>query len=167
MDLLGEVLKQLLGRNHIDPALVEDVIAGCVTQGGTGRERHLAGGPCAEFPEVVPSLALLSAPSWVAPIGIPVFRDQYPVRGAGRRGRFRGLVLRRRVPGRGSGVRWPRSVRVLRCSASITSQSVLNASHNPAAVTPARTLASVPATVSLGVDPHGLDCSLYGRSEHA
>ena len=34
VDLLSEVLGELVRRNNLDPALVEDVIAGCVSQTG-------------------------------------------------------------------------------------------------------------------------------------
>ncbi len=34
VDLLGTVLAELVRRNDLDPALVEDVIGGCVTQAG-------------------------------------------------------------------------------------------------------------------------------------
>src|SRR6478672_5704108 len=33
-DLLGEVLKTVVARNDLDPALVDDVVGGCVTQSG-------------------------------------------------------------------------------------------------------------------------------------
>ena len=55
-DLAGEVLKALVERNNLDPALVEDVIMGCVMQVGNqslnvGRNAVLAAG----FPESVPA----------------------------------------------------------------------------------------------------------------
>ena len=48
-DLAGEVLKALVERNDLDPALVEDVIMGCVMQVGAqalnvGRNAVLAAG---------------------------------------------------------------------------------------------------------------------------
>src|SRR3984893_3543318 len=54
-DLLGLTLKELVARAKIDPALVEDVIAGCVTQVGeqsmnVAREGALIAG----FPKEVP-----------------------------------------------------------------------------------------------------------------
>ena len=54
-DLAGEVLKALAERNDLDPALIEDVIMGCVMQVGNqalniGRNAVLAAG----FPESVP-----------------------------------------------------------------------------------------------------------------
>ncbi|HEY6533329.1 MAG TPA: thiolase family protein [Acidimicrobiales bacterium] len=54
-DLAGEVLRTLVERNDLDPALVEDVIMGCVSQVGAqgvniGRNAVLAAG----FPESVP-----------------------------------------------------------------------------------------------------------------
>src|ERR1700694_287876 len=54
-DLLGLTLKELVARAGIDPALVEDVIAGCVTQVGeqsmnVAREGALIAG----FPKEVP-----------------------------------------------------------------------------------------------------------------
>ncbi|MGF6883703.1 acetyl-CoA acyltransferase [Nocardia sp. GAS34] len=55
-ELLATVLRELVSRNDIDPALVEDVITGCVGQGGEqsiniGRTAVLAAG----FPETVPA----------------------------------------------------------------------------------------------------------------
>ena len=55
-DLAGEVLKALVERNNLDPALIEDVIMGCVMQVGNqglniGRNAVLAAG----FPESVPA----------------------------------------------------------------------------------------------------------------
>ncbi|NUU24925.1 MAG: thiolase family protein [Streptomycetaceae bacterium] len=53
--LLGDVLRQLVARHGLDPALVDDVITGCVSQGGDqalniARSAVLAAG----FPESVP-----------------------------------------------------------------------------------------------------------------
>src|SRR5436190_6070697 len=58
-DLAGEVLKALVDRNGIDPAIVEDVIMGCVMQVGSqglniGRNAVLAAG----FPESVPATSI-------------------------------------------------------------------------------------------------------------
>lgn len=58
-DLLGQVLRQLIERTGIDPALVDDVITGCVSQvgeqsGPVGRWAWLAAG----LPESVPSVAV-------------------------------------------------------------------------------------------------------------
>ena len=55
-DLAGEVLKALVDRNGLDPALVDDVVMGCVMQVGeqalnVGRNAVLAAG----FPETVPA----------------------------------------------------------------------------------------------------------------
>lgn len=55
-DLLGYVLANLVERTHLDPALVDDVIVGCVSQIGEqstniGRNAVLAAG----FPESVPA----------------------------------------------------------------------------------------------------------------
>jgi acetyl-CoA acyltransferase len=55
-DLAGEVLKALAERNNLDPALIDDVIMGCVMQVGNqglniGRNAVLAAG----FPESVPA----------------------------------------------------------------------------------------------------------------
>jgi acetyl-CoA acyltransferase len=55
-DLSAEVLKALVERNDLDPALIEDVIMGCVMQVGNqglniGRNAVLAAG----FPETVPA----------------------------------------------------------------------------------------------------------------
>ena len=55
-DLAGQVLKSLAERNDLDPALIEDVIMGCVMQVGSqglniGRNAVLAAG----FPESVPA----------------------------------------------------------------------------------------------------------------
>jgi acetyl-CoA acyltransferase len=55
-DLAGEVLRALADRNDLDPALVDDVIMGCVMQVGSqglnvGRNAVLAAG----FPESVPA----------------------------------------------------------------------------------------------------------------
>ena len=49
VDLSAEVLKELVKRNNLDPALVDDVIMGCVTQTGeqgvnVGRNALLAAG---------------------------------------------------------------------------------------------------------------------------
>ncbi len=58
-DLAGEVLRQLVERNQLDPELVEDVIMGCVMQVGSqglniGRNAVLAAG----FPESVPATSV-------------------------------------------------------------------------------------------------------------
>ena len=58
-DLAGEVLKALSERNDLDPALVEDVIMGCVMQVGAqgvniGRNAVLAAG----WPESVPATTI-------------------------------------------------------------------------------------------------------------
>ncbi|MFN8049946.1 MAG: thiolase family protein [Acidimicrobiales bacterium] len=58
-DLAAEVLKSLVERNNLDPALVDDVIMGCVMQVGAqalnvGRNAVLAAG----FPESVPSTTI-------------------------------------------------------------------------------------------------------------
>jgi acetyl-CoA acyltransferase len=58
-DLAGEVLRQLVERNQLDPALVDDVIMGCVMQVGNqglniGRNAVLAAG----FPESVPATSV-------------------------------------------------------------------------------------------------------------
>src|SRR5438874_9972054 len=58
-DLAAEVLKALVERNDLDPALVEDVIMGCVMQVGSqglniGRNAVLAAG----FPESVPATSV-------------------------------------------------------------------------------------------------------------
>ena len=58
-DLAGEVLKQLVERNQLDPELVDDVIMGCVMQVGNqglniGRNAVLAAG----FPETVPATSV-------------------------------------------------------------------------------------------------------------
>lgn len=58
-DLAAEVLKALAERNNLDPALVDDVIMGCVMQAGAqslnvGRNAVLAAG----WPETVPATTL-------------------------------------------------------------------------------------------------------------
>ena len=58
-DLAGEVLKALAERNDLDPALIEDVIMGCVMQVGNqsiniGRNAVLAAG----YPESVPATSI-------------------------------------------------------------------------------------------------------------
>src|SRR5438309_2049688 len=58
-DLAGEVLKALVERNDLDPALIEDVIMGCVMQVGSqglniGRNAVLAAG----WPESVPATSV-------------------------------------------------------------------------------------------------------------
>ncbi len=58
-DLAGEVLKALVERNQLDPALIDDVIMGCVMQVGSqglniGRNAVLAAG----FPESVPATSV-------------------------------------------------------------------------------------------------------------
>jgi len=59
VDLLAQVLQGLVARTGIDPALVEDVITGCVIQvaeqaGNIGRQAVLAAG----FPETTPAVTL-------------------------------------------------------------------------------------------------------------
>ncbi|MBS1848325.1 MAG: thiolase family protein [Actinobacteria bacterium] len=59
VDLAAETLKALAERNHLDPALVEDVIMGCVMQVGNqglnvGRNAVLAAG----WPEEIPGTTL-------------------------------------------------------------------------------------------------------------
>ena len=59
VDLLAQVLQGLMKRTGVDPALVEDVITGCVIQvaeqaGNIGRQAVLAAG----FPETVPAVTL-------------------------------------------------------------------------------------------------------------
>ena len=58
-DLAGEVLRQLVERNQLDPALIDDVIMGCVSQAGNqglniGHNAVLAAG----FPESVPATSV-------------------------------------------------------------------------------------------------------------
>jgi acetyl-CoA acyltransferase len=59
VDLLATVLKELVARNNLDPALVDDVIAGCLAQVGEqsvniGRNAALAAG----FPVTVPGTTI-------------------------------------------------------------------------------------------------------------
>jgi acetyl-CoA acetyltransferase family protein len=59
VELLGQVMRQLIDRNGIDPAIVDDVITGCVSQvgeqsGPIGRWAWLAAG----LPESVPSVTV-------------------------------------------------------------------------------------------------------------
>ncbi len=59
VELLGQVIGRLMARNDVDPARVDDVIAGCVSQvgeqsGPVGRWAWLAAG----LPESVPSVAV-------------------------------------------------------------------------------------------------------------
>jgi acetyl-CoA acyltransferase len=59
VDLAAETLKALVARNDLDPALVDDVIMGCVMQAGAqavnvGRNAVLAAG----FPESVPATTI-------------------------------------------------------------------------------------------------------------
>jgi len=59
VELLGQVIGQLMARNDIDPARVDDVIAGCVSQvgeqsGPVGRWAWLSAG----LPESVPSVTV-------------------------------------------------------------------------------------------------------------
>jgi acetyl-CoA acetyltransferase family protein len=59
VSLYAEVLRALVARNGLDPALIEDVITGCVIQvgeqaGNIGRQAVLA----ADFPESVPAVTL-------------------------------------------------------------------------------------------------------------
>src|ERR1017187_3343861 len=59
VDLASEALKAIASRNHPDPALVDDVIMGCVSQVGeqafnVGRSAVLAAG----FPESVPAVTI-------------------------------------------------------------------------------------------------------------
>jgi len=58
-DLLAHTLQALVARTGIDPALIDDVIAGCVSQVGeqavnVGRNAALAAG----FPESVPGTTI-------------------------------------------------------------------------------------------------------------
>src|SRR6478672_11720972 len=59
VDLLGFTLRGLVERNKLDPARIDDVIAGCVSQVGeqaanVGRNAALAAG----FPETVPGTTI-------------------------------------------------------------------------------------------------------------
>lgn len=59
VDLLADVLRAIVDRNGLDPAMVDDVIVGCVSQVGEqsstpGRQALLAAG----FPEHVPSVTI-------------------------------------------------------------------------------------------------------------
>lgn len=59
VDLAAEVLKAIVERNNVDPALIDDVIMGCVSQVGAqalnvGRNAVLAAG----FPEEVPATTI-------------------------------------------------------------------------------------------------------------
>jgi acetyl-CoA acyltransferase len=59
VDLLAQVFTALINRNHLDPALVDDVMIGCVTQVGEqsgvpGRLAWLAAG----YPDHVPAITL-------------------------------------------------------------------------------------------------------------
>src|SRR5260370_24251448 len=59
VDLYAQVLSALIQRTRIDPALIEDVITGCVIQvgeqaGNIGRQAVLAAG----FPHSIPALTL-------------------------------------------------------------------------------------------------------------
>src|SRR6201987_2697295 len=59
VDLAAETLKAIAARNDLDPALVDDVIMGCVSQVGAqgvnvGRNAVLAAG----FPESVPATSI-------------------------------------------------------------------------------------------------------------
>src|ERR1700722_9626367 len=59
VDLAAETLKALVARNDLDPALIDDVIMGCVVQVGAqavnvGRNAVLAAG----FPDSVPSTTI-------------------------------------------------------------------------------------------------------------
>lgn len=59
VDLLGTVLSELVARNHLDAAMVDDVIAGCLSQVGEqsvniARNAALAAG----FPESVPGTTI-------------------------------------------------------------------------------------------------------------
>ena len=59
VELLGQTLRQLVERNSFDPAMVDDVLTGCVSQvgeqaGPIGRWAWLAAG----LPESVPSVAM-------------------------------------------------------------------------------------------------------------
>ncbi|MFD5492995.1 thiolase family protein [Streptomyces sp. NPDC127091] len=58
-ELLSEVLRVLVGRNDLDPALVDDVIAGCVGQAGE-QAMNIARSAVlgAEFPESVPATTI-------------------------------------------------------------------------------------------------------------
>ena len=59
VDLLAQVLRALVARNGLDPGMIDDVMVGCVSQGGEqsgtpGRMAVLAAG----FPEHVPSTTI-------------------------------------------------------------------------------------------------------------
>lgn len=59
VDLLAQVIKQLIDRNGVEPAQVDDVIAGCVQQSGeqAGNIAHTAA-LAAGFPEAVPGTTI-------------------------------------------------------------------------------------------------------------
>ncbi|HEY8113688.1 MAG TPA: steroid 3-ketoacyl-CoA thiolase, partial [Actinomycetes bacterium] len=59
VDLLATVLEALIERNNLDPALIDDVIGGCVTQSGeqsinVTRSAVMAAG----FPDAVPATTI-------------------------------------------------------------------------------------------------------------
>ena len=59
VDLYAQTLSELISRTQVDPAIIEDVITGCVIQvaeqsGNIGRQAALAAG----FPESVPAITL-------------------------------------------------------------------------------------------------------------
>ena len=59
VDLLSEVLQALVDRNGIDPMVIDDVFAGCVSQAGEqslniGRNAVLAAG----WPEQIPATSM-------------------------------------------------------------------------------------------------------------
>ncbi len=59
VDLAGEVLRSLVERSDVDPALIDDVVMGCVSQVGAqglnvGRNAVLAAG----FPDTVPATSI-------------------------------------------------------------------------------------------------------------
>ncbi|MFG6115345.1 thiolase family protein [Halobacillus sp. MO56] len=58
-DLLGDVLKELVDRAQVDPATVEDVIAGCVSQvGEQGMDIARTAALIAGFPKEVPGVTI-------------------------------------------------------------------------------------------------------------
>ena len=57
-ELLGQTLKGLLARNDFDPAEVDDVIVGCVSQAGSRRSTAAAGRGSPGLPEHVPSTTI-------------------------------------------------------------------------------------------------------------
>lgn len=116
VSLLGQVLRQLVERNDIDPAIVDDVITGCVSGAGEqastiGRWAWLSAG----LPEGVPSVTINRA-CGSSPAGLRLRRAVDHVGGQRHRHRVGRRIHEPRADGHRSCPAWTRSARVHRRS---------------------------------------------------